>query len=73
MAATDLEDSVLSNAQGPREARADGVHVRQHSIAEQIRADRYSAAKDAVCNSSTKRTFGIRMGVLVPPGACPTE
>jgi len=66
--ATDLQTDVTSNAQGPREARGDGVMVRQHSIPDQIAADRYLAAKE-LTTVSTKRTFGIRMGRLIPPGA----
>ena len=65
---TDLTDEIATNAAGPAEARGDSASVRQHSLADQIEADRYLAAKAAV-RSSTNRTFGIRFGVLIPPGA----
>ena len=64
----DVGDAIESNAIGPSEARGDSGSVRQHSLADQIAADQYLAAKGALA-SKTKRTFGIRFGVLIPPGA----
>ncbi len=65
---TNLTSDITDNAQGPAEARGDGVQVRQHSLPDQIAADRYLAGKGALADS-TKKTFGIRFGRLVPPGA----
>ena len=68
MAATDLKTDIATNAQGPAEARGDSGSMRQHSLRDQIAADRYLASKDALADSA-KKTFGVRMGQLVPPGA----
>ena len=50
--AEDLKDAIKQNAEGPRQAGADGVNVQQHSLDDQIRsaqlatgaADKYLAA-----------------------------
>ena len=68
MGATDLKSDIASNAQGPQSASGDGISVRSHSIRDQIAADRYLAAKDAVHNS-TNPIAGLRMVRLVPPAA----
>ena len=68
MAATDLKTDIATNAQGPAEARGDSGSMRQHPIRDQIVADRYLAGKDAL-DDQTKKTFGIRMVKLIPPGA----
>ena len=68
MSATDLKDDITSNAQGPAEARGDSGSIRQHGLADQIAADKYLAGKDALADSS-KKTFGVRFGRLIPPGA----
>ena len=66
--AEDLKDTIAENAAGPAEARGDSGSIRQHSLADQIAADKHLAAKDAV-SDSTKKTFGVRFGTLSPPGA----
>ena len=60
----DLEDTIRENAQGPRRASGDSGSVDQHSISEQIEADRYLASKQAV----RTRKLGLRTTKLVPPG-----
>lgn len=45
--AEDLKDAIKQNAEGPRQASADGVSAQQHSLAEQIEADKYLAGKNA--------------------------
>ncbi len=45
--ADDLKDTIKQNAEGPEEASADGVRVKQHAIKDQIEADKYLASKDA--------------------------
>ena len=62
--AEDLEQTIRENAAGPKRAQGDSGSVEQHSLAEQIEADRYLAAKDAV----RKPTKGLRFTKLVPPG-----
>ena len=39
--AEDLENTIRDNAQGPAEARGDSASVKQHSLADQIGANRY--------------------------------
>ena len=60
----DLEGTIRENAQGPRRASGDSGSVDQHSISEQIEADRYLASKQAV----KSRKLGLRINKLVPPG-----
>ena len=63
--ADNLEQSIRDNAQGPAEAHGDAGGVKQHSLSEQIEADRYLASK-AAANSKSR---GVRLSRLVPPGA----
>ncbi len=60
----DLKDTIRQNAQGPAKATIDGNSAEQHSLPDQIEADRYLASKAA----SRKRTLGITLKKLVPPG-----
>ena len=62
--ADDLNDSIRQNAQGPAQASGDAGLVQQHSLADQIAADKYLAGKDAV----KKPTRGLRFNKFVPPG-----
>jgi hypothetical protein len=62
--AEDLAQTIRENAAGPKRAQGDSGSVEQHSLADQIEADRYLAAKDAV----KKPTKGLRFTKLVPPG-----
>jgi len=43
----------------------DGVNVEQHSLADQIAADKYLAAKDAAARNPAK---GFARVKIVPPG-----
>jgi len=62
--ADDLKDTIKQNAEGPRQASADGVNVQQHAITDQIRlrrgfggqvaVDKYLAGKDAVSRDPPK-------------------
>ena len=65
---TDLGSTISSNAQGPREARGDGITVSQHPLRDLVAADRYLAGKTALADR-TRRSFGVRFGRLIPPGA----
>lgn len=60
----ELEQAIRDNAQGPSKASGDSGSVEQHSLTEQIEADRYLASKEAA-----KTGLGIRMTKVVPPGA----
>jgi len=62
--ADDLKEAIKKNAQGPRQASADGVTAQQHSLTEQIAADKYLAAKDAARNPAR----GFTRVKIVPPG-----
>ena len=63
--AKDLDDTIRDNAAGPRRAAGDSGSVEQHSLTEQIEADRYLASKEA----ARSKGLGIRLTKLVPPGA----
>ena len=60
----DLKDTIRENAQGPANVRSDAGSVQQHSLRDQIEADKYVGAGDAV----KKRRRGILFTRLVPPG-----
>ena len=62
--ADDLQETIRENAQGPAEARGDSGSIKQHSLSEQIAADRYLASKEA---ARSKRR-GLVLNKLVPPG-----
>ena len=63
--AEELDSTIQQNAQGPESAEADGVKVKQHSLPDQIAADKYLASKAAM----RKRNFGLRRVRIIPPGA----
>jgi len=63
--ARDLANTIRRNAKGPRRARGDAGEMEQHSLREQIEADRYLASKDAA-----RKGLGVRRTKMVPPGAC---
>ena len=43
----DVKDAIERNAQGPRGAKGDVGKVRQHSLRDQMEADRYLASREA--------------------------
>ncbi|MFI4860250.1 MAG: hypothetical protein ACIAXF_06165 [Phycisphaerales bacterium JB063] len=61
----ELTDNIRDNAAGPAKASVDGQSVEQHSLTEQIAADRYLASKQA----TRKAGLGMKTTKLVPPGA----
>ena len=61
----DLKDTIKENAFGPKQASADGVSTQQHSLADQIEADKYLAGKDAASKDPTKAFTRVK---IVPPG-----
>jgi len=62
--AKDLDKDIRRNAKGPRRARGDSGEMEQHSLKDQIEADRYLASKE-----DAKRGLGVKRSKLVPPGA----
>jgi hypothetical protein len=60
-----LADAIRENAEGPAKAAGDTGSVEQHSLPDQIAADKHLGAKDAV----TSKNRGLKFNKLVPPGA----
>ena len=58
-----LEDAIKENAAGPKRVQGDSGSVDQHSLQDQIAADRYLASKEAV-----KHGIGIKNVKLSPDG-----
>ena len=63
--ADEIENAIRQNALGPDSAEADGVKVKQHSLPDQIAADKYLASKDAVSRNPAKGFTRVR---IVAPG-----
>ncbi len=64
MAETDIEQAINTNAQGPAKAQGDSGSVEQHSLADQIEADRYLESKKA----SRGKGLKVKFVQLEPPG-----
>jgi hypothetical protein len=62
--ADDLDQSILDNAAGPKRAKSDSAEMEQHSLPDQIAADRYLQGKKA----TRGKGLGITLKKLVPPG-----
>ncbi|OHB61372.1 MAG: hypothetical protein A2Y12_11515 [Planctomycetes bacterium GWF2_42_9] len=60
-----LNNSISDNAKSPAKVSSDGVSVEQHSLADQIAADKYLASK----NATRRKGLGIKFSKLSPPGA----
>jgi hypothetical protein len=63
--ADDLKDTIKQNAEGPAEAHGDAGGMRQHSLPDQIAADKYLANKAALAG----RGLGLRKVKIVAPGS----
>ena len=63
-----LSNQIETNAAKPARASGDEGSVAQHSLKDQIAADQYIEARSAL-RDRTRKTFGVRMGKLVPPGS----
>lgn len=61
----DLSDQIEDNATGPLKAQGDAGSFEQHSLRDQIEADRY--LKTLAAQSGTKPPF--RLGRIIPGGA----
>ncbi len=60
-----LENQIHENATGPAKVTGDAGSIEQHSLKDQIEADKYLASK---ASARSKRP-GIRLGKIIPPGA----
>ncbi len=63
--ADEMKEAIEKNAQGPQSAKGDLGEVRQHSLKDQVEADRYLASRKA----RAKPTQALRFSKLTPPGA----
>ena len=59
-----LDNTIRENAAGPKRASGDSGSVEQHSLADQIAADKHLASKEASAGTG----LGIRRVKLSPPG-----
>ena len=57
--------TVEDNAHQPRRMKGDEAEIEEHSLPDQIAADRYLATKTAL----DVQTPGLRFDTLKPPGA----
>ena len=64
MSETGLENTIADNAAGPRKAGNETGNVEQHSIPDQIAADRYIESKKAARQAG----LGIKLTKLSPGG-----
>jgi hypothetical protein len=62
--AEEIETAIRDNATGPAKAAGDGTSVEQHTLADQIAADKYLAGKQAGRNPARALT----RVKIVPPG-----
>ena len=63
--ADDFEQRLRENASGPKRARGDSGEMEQHSLTDQIAADRYLNSKKAAGGKG----LGVKISKMVPPGA----
>jgi len=59
-----LKDAILENALGPKKVSGDAGSVEQHSLSDQIAAERFLQSKKA----TRKPGLGIRLTKLSPDG-----
>ena len=60
-----IEEALRKNAAGPKSAEVDGQKVEQHSLQDQIAADRYLASKKA----AQSRNSGLKIAKMSHSGA----
>jgi hypothetical protein len=61
---TSLRDAIRENALGPKKVASDAGSVEQHSLQDQIAAERFLASKE----TTRKPGLGIRLTKLSPDG-----
>jgi len=59
-----LDNTIRENAAGPRKASGDSGSIEQHSLADQIAADKHLAGKTAVAGKG----LGIKLVKISPGG-----
>ena len=59
-----LRDAIRENALGPKRVQSDAGSVEQHSLQDQIAAERFLASKEA----TRKPGLGIRLTKISPDG-----
>jgi len=64
-----ISDNLESNASDPKSAAADGVSASQHSLREQIEADRYLKER----GNRSKSSLPIRMMKVKPKAISPAD
>ena len=64
MTETSIQQSIEDNANGPRKASGDSGSVEQHSLPDQIAADKFLESKKAVA----KQGLGLKFNKLSPGG-----
>ncbi|MBN2377051.1 MAG: hypothetical protein JXD22_11660 [Sedimentisphaerales bacterium] len=64
MPQSDVETALETNAQGPARVSGDQGSVSQHSLSEQIAADKHLASKAA----ARAGRIGLRLHRMKPPG-----
>jgi len=60
----DLDNTILDNASGPKRAAGDSGSVEQHSLKDQIAADKYLESKTA----SRSKGLGVKLLKISPGG-----
>ena len=63
-----IDIAIQDNAAGPKRASGDAGSVEQHSLTDQIAADKYLASK-AAASGAGGTGLGVRRIKLSPPGA----
>ena len=64
--ADELDETIRTSAEGPAEAHGDSGGMKQHSLPDQIAADKYLAGKRAAADPAR----GFTRLKIVPPGTC---
>jgi len=59
-----LDSTIRDNAAGPKRARGDAGEMEQHSLTDQIAADKYLASKKAAAGKG----LGIKLAKISPGG-----
>ena len=59
-----LDDAIRENAAGPHSASGDAGSMQQHSLPDQIAADKHLASKRAM----GRKNFGLTRVKIIPPG-----
>ena len=62
---SELKDAILENAKGPKRVQGDSGSVEQHSLKDQIEADRFLQSKKA----TQGKGFPVRLFKISPDGA----